>query len=210
MPTPKIQLDDLLDLREELRNAGFDPGLQRAIAAHNLLLALAAQGRLPADPGAWRTWLAPVFCSAPGEQEEFYSRYAGWVRRHADLAAQAKEAAEPQGNASELATREIVRSSAFRRLLSRLRPCRLKVGLRTLLRWLARPRVWATALAVLVLSALLSWFWLQRQNSLNVFGRVFSENESQTLEGAVVSYLGQTRRTDSQGRFSFDFQLRNR
>src|SRR5262245_10381853 len=109
MPTPKIQLDDLLDLREELRNAGFDPGLQRVIAAHNLWLALAAQGRLPADPGAWRTWLAPVFCSAPGEQEEFYRRYAGWLRRHAALAAQAKEAPETQTTAGASATLEIAR-----------------------------------------------------------------------------------------------------
>jgi formylglycine-generating enzyme required for sulfatase activity len=210
MPTPKIQLDDLFDLREELRNAGFDPGLQRAIAGHNLLLALAAQGRLPADPGAWRTWLAPVFCSAPGEQEEFYRRYAGWVRRHAALAAQAKEAPETEATAGELATREIVRSPALRRLPARFRPGRLKAGLRTLLRWLARPRVWAPALAVSVLLAVLSWVWLQRQNSLNIFGRVFSENESQTLEGAEVTYLGQTQITDPQGRFSFDFQLRNR
>src|SRR5262245_48688086 len=162
MPTPKIQLDDLLDLREELRNAGFDPGLQRAIAAHNLLLALAAHGHLPADPGAWRTWLAPVFCSAPGEQEEFYRRYAGWVRRHAALAHQAKEAAETEATAGELATREIVRSPAFRRLLTGLRPGRLKAGLRTLLRRLARPRVWAPALALSVLLAVLSWVWSQR------------------------------------------------
>src|SRR5262249_11659241 len=154
------------------------------------LLALAAQGRLPADPGAWRTWLAPVFCSAPGEQEEFYRRYAVWVRRHAALADQAEEAAAAQAFAGALTTREIWRSPAFRRLLTGLRPGRVKAGLRSLLRRLASPRVWAPALAVSVLWTVLGWVWLQQQHSLNVFGRVFSENESQTLEGAEVTYLG--------------------
>src|SRR5262245_10691051 len=209
MPTPDIQLEDLLDLREELRNAGFDPGLQRAIAAHNLLLGLAAQGRLPTDLGAWRTWLAPVFCSAPGEQEEFYRRYAGWVQRHAALAAQAKEAAKAQATASDSATREIVRSSAFRRLSARLRPVRLKAELRTLLRWLARPQVWALALAVLVLLAVLSRVWLQRQTTLTLQGQVFSENESQPLAGAKVEFSTQTFETQIEGRFEFMYQARN-
>jgi formylglycine-generating enzyme required for sulfatase activity len=213
MPTPNIQLEDLLDLREELRNAGFDPGLQRAIASHNLLLALAAQGRLPADPGAWRTWLAPVFCSTPSEQEEFYRRYAGWVQRHAPLAAQAQEVAEAQATASELATREIVRSfvrsPAFRRLLAKFKPGRLKAGLRTWLRRLARPRVWGTALAAFVLLAVLSWVWLQRQTTLTLQGQVFSETESQPLDGANVEFNTQAAETKMGGRFEFIYQARN-
>lgn len=208
MSTPEIQLEDLLDLREELRNAGFDPGLQRAIAAHNLLLALAAQGRLPADPGAWGAWLAPVFCSTRDEQEEFYRRYNGWVQRHASLAAQAKEAAETQATASELTQGDVVRSPAFRRLLSRLKPGRLKAELRTWMRRLARPQVWAPALVALFLLAALSWVWLQRQTTLTLQGQVFSENESQPLAGAKAEFTGQTSETNVEGRFEFTYQAR--
>src|SRR5262245_491012 len=118
MPTPNIQLEDLLDLREELRHAGFDPGLQRAIAAHNLLLALAANGRLPAEPAAWRAWLAPVFCSAPGEQEEFYRRFNSWAQRHAQSISQTKESIAAAFSASGSTQGAAVRSSAFRRLLT--------------------------------------------------------------------------------------------
>lgn len=157
MSTQNLQLEDLLDLREELRSAGFDPGLQRTIVAHNLLLALAAQGRLPDDPHEWRTWLAPVFCSARSEQEEFYRRFAGWVERHAALAAQAKAAAAqastPEAIAGDAVRGNSVRSSAFRRLLSRFKPARLKAELRTWLRWFARPQVWGTAVAMLVVLA---------------------------------------------------------
>ncbi|HEX9000395.1 MAG TPA: SUMF1/EgtB/PvdO family nonheme iron enzyme [Blastocatellia bacterium] len=167
MPTPNLQLEDLLDLREELRNAGFDPGVQRAIAAHNLLLALAAQGRLPADPHDWRTWLAPVFCSTAKEQEEFYRRYPGWVARHLDLAASASRVKDTAARtaAAETLPENRVRSSAFRRLLAKLNVGRLKAELRTWLRRIARPQVWATALAVLVVLAGLGWIWLRRQEA---------------------------------------------
>ncbi len=137
MPTPTVQLEDLLDLREELRSAGFDPGLQRAIAAHNLLLALAAQGRLPADPRDWQTWLAPVFCSTRNEQEEFYRRFPGWVARHLDLAASASQAKD---TATKTAVTETLPDNRVR-------------------------KVWATALVALVVLAGLSWIWLRRQEA---------------------------------------------
>ncbi|MEP7342190.1 MAG: SUMF1/EgtB/PvdO family nonheme iron enzyme [Acidobacteriota bacterium] len=209
MPTPNIQLEDLLDLREELRSAGFDSGLQRTIAAHNLLLALAAHGRLPADPGEWRTWLAPVFCSARSEQEEFYRRYADWVDRHSALAAQAKEAAKAQVPAGEPTQRDPVRSSAFGRLLSRFEPRRLKDQLRTWLRWFARPQVLGTMLAVLVLLAGLGWMWLRRQTTVTFRGQVFSENKSQPLEKASVKFAGQIIETKADGKFEFSYKVRN-
>ncbi|MFN6203249.1 MAG: hypothetical protein ACK496_12315, partial [Acidobacteriota bacterium] len=67
--------DALLALREELRAVGFDPGLQRTIAAHRLLLRLAVEGRLPESRSEWRDWLAPVFCSSKEQQAEFDLRF---------------------------------------------------------------------------------------------------------------------------------------
>lgn len=189
MPTPDIQIEDLLDLREELRKAGFDPGLQRAIAAHNLLLALAAQGRLPADPGAWRTWLAPVFCSAPGEQQEFYRRYDGWALRHAALAVQSKRAAEAQATAGASSQRNAARGSAINRLL--------------------KP-VSTIALIALAMLSTLIWLWLNSYTTLTLQGQVFSENESHPLAGAKIEFAEQTSETKTDGTFEISYQRINR
>src|SRR5262249_35508227 len=106
-------------------------------------------------------------------------------------------------------TREIVRSSAFRRLLARLKPIRLKAGPRTWLRWSARLKVWGTALTAFILLAGLSWVWLQRQTTLTLRGQVFSETESQPLGKASVEFAGRTAETNAEGRFEFTYQARN-
>src|SRR5262245_41546930 len=77
--------EDVIDLAEDLRQAGYDIGTQQYVAAHDLLIALAAHGRLPEDPRDWRTLLAPIFCSSPGEQEDFHSRFELWLKRRPHL-----------------------------------------------------------------------------------------------------------------------------
>ncbi|MDX2031335.1 MAG: SUMF1/EgtB/PvdO family nonheme iron enzyme [Blastocatellia bacterium] len=76
-----FQPDDLTDLAEELRRAGYNIGTQQYVAAHDLLIALAAHGRAPADPREWRSLFAPIFCSTPAEQEAFPERFARWLER---------------------------------------------------------------------------------------------------------------------------------
>ena len=73
-------LDALLALRERLCLSGFDPGLQRTLAAQQLLLRLAAEGRLPLARSEWRDWLAPVFCDSKEHQAEFVQQFQAWVR----------------------------------------------------------------------------------------------------------------------------------
>jgi MFS family permease len=120
MPAINVQFEDLLDLAEELRGAGFDLGTQQYVAAQDLLIALAAHGQLPADPRAWRTLLAPIFCASPGQQEEFYQRFGAWVERHPGLAIQAKtdrqsatSPIEKQGN-SKATWRQVFQSPQAR------------------------------------------------------------------------------------------------
>ena len=93
MPAPNLQLEDLLALAETLRAADFAIGTQQYIAAHELLIALAARGELPADPQRWRMLLGPVFCSSRREQQEFAAHFQDWLQRRPHLQA-TKETAE--------------------------------------------------------------------------------------------------------------------
>ncbi len=79
MSAPLIDVDDLIEFIDELRLAGYDISTQQYIGAQNLLLALAANGHLPSDPRALQTWLAPVLCSSPREQNNFYRRFDRWI-----------------------------------------------------------------------------------------------------------------------------------
>jgi uncharacterized protein with von Willebrand factor type A (vWA) domain len=87
MPAAIFDLQNLIEIMDELRLVGHDIGTQQYIAAQNLLLALAANGQLPQNPRALRTWLAPVICSSPREQENFYRYFDRWLAHHPELVA---------------------------------------------------------------------------------------------------------------------------
>jgi formylglycine-generating enzyme required for sulfatase activity len=74
-------LEQIIELAEELRDAGFDAGPRQCVAAQDLMIALAARGASPGDPRGWRTLLAPIFCSTPAEQERFYLLFDHWLMR---------------------------------------------------------------------------------------------------------------------------------
>jgi formylglycine-generating enzyme required for sulfatase activity len=74
-------LEQIIELAEELRDAGFDAGARQCVAVEDLMIALAARGASPPDPRGWRTLLAPIFCATPAEQEQFYLRFDLWLRR---------------------------------------------------------------------------------------------------------------------------------
>ncbi|MGH9843406.1 MAG: hypothetical protein ACREEM_32110 [Blastocatellia bacterium] len=88
MTPQSLQPEDLMELAEALRRAGYDIGTQQHVAAEDLVIALAAHGRLPADPRAWRGLLAPIFCSSPAEQEDFRLHFEQWLARRPALARQ--------------------------------------------------------------------------------------------------------------------------
>lgn len=74
-------LEQIIELAEELRDAGFVAGPRQLVAAQDLMIALAASSALPRDPRGWRTLLAPIFCSTPVEQERFYLLFDRWLMR---------------------------------------------------------------------------------------------------------------------------------
>ncbi len=70
----------LIDLVDELRDAGFNVGSDQYVAAHDLLLLLTARGE-GFDSGRLESMLGPLLCSTPWEQEDFGDRFESWISR---------------------------------------------------------------------------------------------------------------------------------
>ena len=69
----------LINFIEQLRFAGYNIGAAQHIAAQDLLLTLAAQGKLPSELTELREFLAPILCHSPKEQTEFETHFNKWV-----------------------------------------------------------------------------------------------------------------------------------
>ena len=69
----------LRELDRLLQGADLPTGADRWQNAQDLLAALAAGRRLPADPRQVRPLLAPLFCRSPDEQRRFAEVYAQWL-----------------------------------------------------------------------------------------------------------------------------------
>ena len=72
---------DLAVLLERLRRVGLRTDIRQYLAAHEVLLAFAAQGRaLEDDPHALVSHLGPIFCGSPEEQQIFRNELFAWRR----------------------------------------------------------------------------------------------------------------------------------
>jgi formylglycine-generating enzyme required for sulfatase activity len=208
MPAPNVQLEDLLALAETLRGAGFAIGTQQYIAAHELLIALAARARLPEDPRDWRSLLAPIFCSSRREQEEFAGYFNDWLRRRPAL--QINGQATPS-KPSDAIQREPVRSSAFRRLRAALGINRLRTELRTraraLRQWLKRPRrLTAMAIALLLIAGAV---YLCAKTERTLTGKVVEKDSGRPVFLANVSFADGKAETNGEGDFRLIYRARN-
>ena len=194
MPPLNVQLEDLFDLAETLRSVGFALGTKQYIAAHELLIALAAHGHLPEDPQKWRTLLGPIFCSSRREQEEFGEYFAAWLQQRPALQ-RAVEAAPPtfiHATKPQATTRRFV----FRHWLA------------ATWRTLKRPAVWGSAVALLTLIAAAAAY-LNAKTERVLTGKVLSAATQQPLAGATVTFLDTKQQTDAQGEFRFPYQIHN-
>jgi len=77
--------DLLVIFIDELRTEGYNIGVEQYIAAHDLLLALAAGGEDINDPRRLKSLFGPVLCSTPAEQEDFGTRFDRWVAQVAPM-----------------------------------------------------------------------------------------------------------------------------
>jgi len=79
MTTTEILTKELTNFIESLRFAGYNIGATQHIAAQDLILTLAAQGKLPSELTELRQFLAPILCHSPKEQAEFETHFNQWV-----------------------------------------------------------------------------------------------------------------------------------
>lgn len=71
--------EDLAEFVKQLRGVDYKIGAQECITAQNLLASLAARGLLPDDKQSLRTFLAPIFCASPAEQDAFERHFNKWL-----------------------------------------------------------------------------------------------------------------------------------
>jgi formylglycine-generating enzyme required for sulfatase activity len=192
----------LMELRRELCQRSFDPGLQRVLAARDLLLEMAVAGG-PADPARWESWLAPLFCANEKQQEQFHDLFQRWILRHRQLFANRSQL-QPVGAAAERAVdpeRSVTPDSG-----TEVKPHR-----RAGWRWnLPRSRWLLAGGGLLLMLALAAGFWLRQTRTVTLVGMVTDRLSGKALAGAVVSLPDQTQRqTGSDGRYSAEFRLTN-
>ena len=76
-----LSLEDLAELGDTLRGAGFRIAPQQYFDAQQVLLGLAAAGALPEEPAGLESFLAPVFCKSAIEQQRFAHLYSAWCNK---------------------------------------------------------------------------------------------------------------------------------
>jgi uncharacterized caspase-like protein len=90
----------LINFIEQLRFAGYNIGAAQYIAAQDLLLALAAQGKMPSELTELRLFLAPILCHSPKEQAAFDNHFDRWINQlskaHSEIIP--KPSPEPERN----------------------------------------------------------------------------------------------------------------
>ncbi len=187
---PDLRYEELAEFIYGLRRSGFRAGPHQYASAHRLLLALAAHEPIRNDPRRLATYLAPVLCSSPTEQEEFYRLFDQWLSQR--LPAEAEN--QPGGaGAEELGPElpEAERDSTPRRLA-----------------WLRSPRsrrvLLITLAAAVVAAAIIYLAFRYRPYTLN--GKVLEKGTEVPVEKAKVSFARQSLETDEAGRFSFTYK----
>ena len=74
-----LRAEDLVHLADTLRGKGFRPSTHQLLTARRLLLALEEQNAPRASRHDLARYLGPIFCSKPGELEQFRVAFQEWV-----------------------------------------------------------------------------------------------------------------------------------
>ncbi|MGH7596621.1 MAG: DUF1566 domain-containing protein [bacterium] len=178
--------DALIAFIDSLRRDGYNIGTEQYVAAQDLLLALAANGQWPHSARRLKTLLAPILCTSPKEQEDFYYRFEQWlVAQSARLEPQEREHEEPDSPSAE---------NDLQTLARRTRPWR----------WIV------LALAITFGVAIIAIFLTSPPAPVlqTLHGKVVA-HDSTVLEGVAVSFLDQKDTTDTNGHFSFRHPIKD-
>jgi WD40 repeat protein len=74
-----VFLDDLFEFIDNLRESGYIIGADQFLYVQEILLKLAADNQLPKDMNKLRLYIAPIICTSPDQQRDFYKRFQEWL-----------------------------------------------------------------------------------------------------------------------------------
>lgn len=187
MSTVTFDLNSLIELMDELRLAGYDIGTAQYIAAQDLLIELAARGQMPADPRQLRTWLAPIVCSSPREQDTFYRQFDSWVANHPVI-----DKAERVVSQENARGKDPEQESKAKRSRAGLRP---------------RYLIAAAILLIILVGGYLLRRRVTRQKPIQTLaGKIVDADTSQPLPSVSISFDHQNLVSDANGQFSITYR----
>ncbi len=185
--------DAIFDFLEELRTIGFRFGTQQYIDLHRVLVTLIAGSQTALNTEKLKTYLAPVVCTSPAEQDAFYSQFDNWLKQR-NIAG--------KNNKTELPTL----ADSLAQQAEIIRPRR---------KW---RRVFAYAgLTLLVISAILVPFsntiyelspYTLRKKVGTVRYQVVDEEKMMPLSGAEILINKGSEKTDQNGEFTLNYNTR--
>src|SRR5690349_6562086 len=80
-----LKPEALIDFFYELQQQGFKLGIQQYLDLEKVMAALALRKSFPASVEDLSSWLGPVACSTPEEQNQFHAQFRSWLDRRKDI-----------------------------------------------------------------------------------------------------------------------------
>lgn len=188
-----LTLEALLAFIDSLRRDGYNIGTEQYIAAQDLLLALAANGHWPHSARRLKTLLAPILCTSPKEQEDFYQRFGQWLTHVAPV--------DQRGELSE----QLQQQWQEKQESSSAEDDLQNFARRT------RPWRWIVAtFAVMLLAAIIAIIFTSSRAPVlqTLRGKVVAPDGT-ALEDVTISFLGRKDTTDANGHFSFQHPVKD-
>ena len=178
-----LEPEDIVDFAQELRPLGYSVGVAEYVAAQRLILLLAREGAPNLDRRSLATWLAPIFCCTPVEQENFYKHFDQWLKLDKPSAAKAPDQVDSSGE-----RKSDTRVPLFRRLAP--------------WQWIAV----TGAACFLIAGGVFAVELAKRSVPHPLTGNALDLN-GHAVEGAQVYFKGQKQVTGPDGSFAFRVRL---
>jgi hypothetical protein len=191
--------DSLLEFVYNLRENGFRVSLPQFVAAQQLLITLAVTGRLEADFENLKSYLAPLFCFSADDQQRFYHHFDEWSENQLPPKSQAvKKPAtdEPQTTGNPIQPQSISHPAQEPKKKIVRRRSRSLIAVTSLLMFLG-------------VAALIGIFLAPSRKDFSLSGTVSDAESQQSISGAEINLENQTRQSDADGKFSFNYQSKS-
>jgi formylglycine-generating enzyme required for sulfatase activity len=198
-----LRAEDLVHLADTLRGKGFRPSTHQLLTARRLLLALEEQNAPRVSRHDLARYLGPIFCSKPGELEQFRVAFQEWVTDRFDESPQYRDDAPQRIVVKPEEETEVPPPTWWARLVA----CR--VGFVAALRslpgraggWRGVAR-WAAASVLFVAGLLAAWVGWQHYGVERTLTVTVTLN-GQAHSGAEVKVGGDTQLTSGGSQAQF-------